>query len=70
MATKYVFAGSHSRGVFSMYRIDNQIGRRAEQACVMYRSLRTDIGRKTGDVILREDSGPAYSPGRGGMAAP
>ena len=56
---KYVFAVSYSSGVFLMYRIDNQIGWCAERACDMYRSLRTSIGRTTGDVILYDDNFPA-----------
>ena len=57
---KYVFAVSHERGIFFMYRIDNNVGWCADRACDMYRSLRAALGN-AGTVVLYEDNGARNS---------
>ena len=56
MKLKYVFAVSRERGIFSTYRIDRNVGRRADRACDMYRSLRAALGH-AGTVVLYEVNG-------------
>ena len=61
-SVKYVFGVSHARGIFFMYRIDNEGGWNAKRAVDMYRRLSKAIGprRQPGGVTVFEDNDPVW----------